>query len=56
MLVLWEQNLSELRAMYKYLPDYWHKLKDMQDLTVRPFRDEQTIHDFEIRFQMENDD
>lgn len=50
------KNLSELRAMYKYLPEYWHKLKDMQDLTVRPFRDEQTIHDLEIRFQMENDD
>ena len=47
------KNLAELRAMYKHLPEYWDKLKAMQDKTDRPFRDSESIHDLEIRFEKE---
>lgn len=45
------KNLNELKAIYKYLPKYWQKLKDMQDKTSIPFRKNgETIQDLENRF------
>lgn len=34
------KNLKELRAMYKYLPFYWHKLIEFQARTDRAFKSE----------------
>ncbi len=48
------KNLKELRNMYKYLPDYWEKLKEYQGRTNRPFRrNGKTIFDLEDRFRLE---
>lgn len=45
------KNLNELKAIYKHLPKYWQKLKDMQDKTNMPFRKNgETIQDLENRF------
>lgn len=44
------KNLKELKAIYKYLPEYWQKLKEMQNKTSIPFRQNETIKDLEIRF------
>lgn len=45
-------NLKELRNMYMFLPDYWSKLKDLQDRTDRPYRQKsnETVYDLEKRF------
>ena len=32
------KNLKELRNIYKYLPQYWQRLKDMQFQIERPFK------------------
>lgn len=32
------KNLKELRNIYKYLPQYWLRLKDMQSRIERPFK------------------
>ena len=48
------KNLKELKAIYEHLPEYWQKLKDMQDKTAIPFRDKETIYDLERRFKNEH--
>ena len=45
------KNLKELKAIYKYLPKYWERLKEMQERTQKPFRQDKTIFDLEIRFK-----
>lgn len=54
------KNLNELRQMYKYLPKYWKKLKEMQDKTFLPYKNYrykgkpcQTVQDLEERFKEE---
>lgn len=47
------KNLKELKAMYKYLPQYWQKLRDMQDKTYKKFRDK-SIQELEIKFDKED--
>ena len=49
------KNLKELRNMYLYLPEYWEKLKRLQEKTPLPYRrnEKQTIHDLEARFSGE---
>lgn len=47
------KNLKELKAIYQYLPEYWQKLRDMQDKTAIPFRDHESIYDLEERFKKE---
>lgn len=45
------KNLKELKAIYKYLPTYWQKLKAMQNKTNIPFRKNgETIQDLENKF------
>lgn len=48
------KNLTELRAIYHYLPQYWNKLCKMQDKTSIPFRDGKTIQDLADRFDKED--
>lgn len=47
------KNLKKLKAMYKYLPQYWQKLRDMQDKTYKKFRDK-SIQELEIKFDKED--
>ena len=47
------KNLKELKAIYQYLPEYWQKLREMQDKTSIPFRDHESIYDLEKRFKDE---
>ena len=45
------KNLKELKNYYLYLPKYWHKLKDLQSRTDRPFKNNKyTIFDLENKF------
>ncbi len=41
---------KEFQAIYQHLPEYWQKLRDMQDKTAIPFRDGESIYDLERRF------
>lgn len=47
------KNLKELYNMYRYLPEYWQKLKELQAGTDRPYRRKtgETIFDLEVRFK-----
>ena len=47
------KNIKELRNYYKFLPDYWEKLKILQTKTDRPFKKSGTIFDLEKRFERE---
>lgn len=47
------KNLKELKNYYLYLPEYWEKLKDLQNKTLRPFKKPYTIFDLEKRFKKE---
>lgn len=48
------KNLKELRAYYDFFPEYWEKLKVMQDKTELPFyNNKETIFDIEKRFTKE---
>ena len=47
------KNLKELKNYYKYLPEYWEKLKEYQSKTDRPFKKCGTIFDLEKRFESE---
>lgn len=54
-------NLKELRNIYHYLPEYWNKLKEMQDKTHLPYKNYTkmnkaygTIEDLEYRFCCED--
>ena len=48
------KNLKELRNYYKYLPKYWDKLKEFQEKTDRPFKNNKySIFDLEERFKHE---
>lgn len=45
------KNLRELKAIYRNLPEYWQKLREMQSKTNRPFKDTESIRDLEERFK-----
>lgn len=48
------KNLKELKNYYKFLPNYWNKLKEFQKKTSRPFKNNKyTIFDLEYRFKNE---
>lgn len=44
------KNLTELKNIYQYLPEYWQQLKEMQKRTDRPFHNGQTIEEIENRW------
>lgn len=46
------KNLKELKNYYKFLPNYWEKLKYLQNKTNRPFKNNKyTIFDLEEMFK-----
>lgn len=45
------KNIKELKNYYLHLPEYWCKLKDLQDKTCRPMKyNKYTVYDLEERF------
>ena len=48
------KNLKELKNYYKYLPNYWSKLKELQSKTDRPMKyNKYSVFDLEERFENE---
>lgn len=47
------KNLKELKAMWKYLPEYWEKLKSLQSRTDMPFKKYGSVFELEKRFENE---
>lgn len=45
------KNLWELYNIWKYLPDYWDALKNLQAQIERPFKKNYSIFDLEKKFQ-----
>lgn len=49
------KNLKELRAIYRYFPTYWQKLKEMQAKTSKNFKRDESIGQLELRFEKETE-
>lgn len=48
------KNLKELRNIYKFLPQYWDKLKDLQRQIPEPMKGvDKSVFDLERRFEIE---
>lgn len=48
------KNLKELKNIYRYLPEYWAKLKRLQERTDRPMKGQgKSVHELEDRFRKE---
>lgn len=48
------KNLKELKNIYRYLPNYWNRLKMLQDKTDRPFKGiGKSVYELEKRFEGE---
>lgn len=48
------KNLKELRNMYRFLPPYWERLKELQSKTERPMKGPgKSVFDLEKRFEEE---
>lgn len=45
------KNQWELYNIWRYLPIYWERLKELQSKTDRPFKKEYSVFDLEIRFK-----
>lgn len=46
------KNLKELENIYRFLPDYWERLKELQSKTNRPMKgDGKSVFDLEKRFE-----
>lgn len=49
------KNLDELRNIYKYLPEYWEKLKIIQSKIAEPMKGKnKSVFDLEKRFEFED--
>lgn len=48
------KNLKELKNIYLYLPEYWHRLKELQSRTDRPMKKSGTVFELEERFENES--
>lgn len=44
------KNLKELYNIWRFLPEYWDRLKDLQDKISRPMKAQGTVHELEDRF------
>lgn len=45
------KNLWELYNIWRYLPDYWTRLKDLQSQIARPFKKAYSIFELEQKFE-----
>lgn len=49
------KNKVELRNMYNMLPNYWARLRDLQDKIEQPFKNYGSIYELEAEFKAENE-
>lgn len=49
------KSLDELRKLRKYFPDLWEELKDMDRRLRNQFKENYSVEDLEIRFQLEEE-
>lgn len=49
------KSLDEYRKLYKYFPDLWEELKDMDRRSWNQFLKNYSVEDLEIRFQLEDE-
>lgn len=47
------KGLEELRKLYKYYPELWEELKEMDNNTWRQFRADYSVEQLEMRFKFE---
>ena len=47
------KNLKELKNIYLHLPNYWQRLKELQQKTDRPMKSSGSVFDLEKRFENE---
>jgi len=47
------QNLKDLKALWKYFPEYWQKLLKMQEHSKWQFRKDYTLKELDERFRKE---
>ncbi|QGH71166.1 putative adenine nucleotide alpha hydrolase family protein [Methanobacterium virus PhiF1] len=47
------QRMHEVRYLFEERPDLWERLRRMQDVSKRPFKDRYTVYDLEMRFRGE---
>lgn len=47
------KNLKELRMLYKYYPDLWRQLKDMDKRSYNKFRSDYSVEQLEEKFRKE---
>ncbi len=47
------KNLKELKGIYRHLPKYWDKLKDIQTRLKEPMKSGKSVFDLEERFEKE---
>lgn len=45
------KNLKELENIYRYLPDYWKKLKELESLTFKTMKRGISLEELEYRFK-----
>lgn len=51
------KNLKELENIYRYLPEYWQRLKDIQARLEEPMKGKgKSVFDLEMRFSQHNQD
>ncbi len=47
------QSIPELRKLREHFPDLWMKLREMDDSTWRTFKEDWSVRDLEVRFNLE---
>ena len=47
------KNMKELKVLYKYYPDLWEKLKDMDNRSMNQFKKDYSVQDLEDKFNKE---
>lgn len=50
------KSIPELRMLYKYYPDLWARLRDMDNRSINQFRSDYSVLDLEHRFEKERND
>lgn len=50
------QRIRDLRKLYKYFPNYWDKLNEMDKRTFRKFRADYSVEELTEKFKREEDE
>ena len=49
------QSLQELRNLREHFPELWEELKEMDKRVWRPFKEDYSVEELEIRFDLEKE-